>query len=242
MAQPKQARALVGTVDPDGRHVPALTTARARPEGARRDPCGEIACALQRPASSNRFPVDLIAIMNSAEETGRLPEMLIMVADEYEEKVDFAHKTTGQAFPARRRFRIVGGNGRFHRDRLPDGLTPSSRTSGRSNAVFNANFIKSAYILHLRGRPGSARILLVDQSGQSTRRICTRTADNQYPPKRLHPDRAAGGDRHHCRVDRTVASPPSRSAREAALMTLQCTSPQQLGYDHLGSRTTHARV
>jgi type II secretory pathway component PulF len=44
---------------------------------------------------SNRFPADLVAIMNSAEETGRLPEMLIMVADEYEEKVDFAVKNLG---------------------------------------------------------------------------------------------------------------------------------------------------
>jgi type II secretory pathway component PulF len=44
---------------------------------------------------SNRFPTDLVAIMNSAEETGRLPEMLVMVADEYEEKVDFAVKNLG---------------------------------------------------------------------------------------------------------------------------------------------------
>jgi type II secretory pathway component PulF len=44
---------------------------------------------------SNRFPPDLVAIMNSAEETGRLPEMLVMVADEYEEKVDFAVKNLG---------------------------------------------------------------------------------------------------------------------------------------------------
>jgi type II secretory pathway component PulF len=44
---------------------------------------------------SNRFPTDLIAIMNSAEETGRLPEMLVMVADEYEEKVDYVVKNLG---------------------------------------------------------------------------------------------------------------------------------------------------
>jgi type II secretory pathway component PulF len=44
---------------------------------------------------SNRFPTDLIAIMNSAEETGRLPEMLIMVADEYEEKVDYVVRNLG---------------------------------------------------------------------------------------------------------------------------------------------------
>jgi type II secretory pathway component PulF len=44
---------------------------------------------------TNRFPPDLIAIMNSSEETGRLPEMLVMVADEYEEKVDFVVKNLG---------------------------------------------------------------------------------------------------------------------------------------------------
>jgi type II secretory pathway component PulF len=44
---------------------------------------------------SNRFPIDLIAIMTSAEETGRLPEMLVMVADEYEEKVDYVVKNLG---------------------------------------------------------------------------------------------------------------------------------------------------
>jgi type II secretory pathway component PulF len=44
---------------------------------------------------SKRFPVDLIAIMHSAEETGRLPEMLVMVADEYEEKVDYVVKNLG---------------------------------------------------------------------------------------------------------------------------------------------------
>src|SRR5262249_23634851 len=44
---------------------------------------------------SNRFPTDLIAIMHSAEETGRLPEMLVMVADEYEEKVDYVVKNLG---------------------------------------------------------------------------------------------------------------------------------------------------
>jgi type II secretory pathway component PulF len=44
---------------------------------------------------SNRFPQELIAIMSSAEETGRLPEMLMMIADEYEEKVDFTIKNLG---------------------------------------------------------------------------------------------------------------------------------------------------
>jgi type II secretory pathway component PulF len=45
--------------------------------------------------ATNRFPADLVAIMNSAEETGRLPEMLMMVADEYEEKVDYTVKNLG---------------------------------------------------------------------------------------------------------------------------------------------------
>jgi type II secretory pathway component PulF len=45
--------------------------------------------------ATNRFPTDLIAIMNSAEETGRLPEMLNMVADEYEEKVDYVVRNLG---------------------------------------------------------------------------------------------------------------------------------------------------
>ena len=42
--------------------------------------------------ASNRFPPGLVAIMNSGEETGRLPEMLIMVADEYEEQVEITVK------------------------------------------------------------------------------------------------------------------------------------------------------
>jgi type II secretory pathway component PulF len=45
--------------------------------------------------ATNRFPMDLVAIMNSAEETGRLPEMLTMVADEYEEKIDYTVKNLG---------------------------------------------------------------------------------------------------------------------------------------------------
>jgi type II secretory pathway component PulF len=46
-------------------------------------------------AVSNRFPKDLVVIMTSAEETGRLPEMLVMVADEYEQKVEFTVKNLG---------------------------------------------------------------------------------------------------------------------------------------------------
>jgi type II secretory pathway component PulF len=44
---------------------------------------------------SHRFPTDLVAIMNSGEETGRLPEMLVMVAEEYEEQVEFMVKDLG---------------------------------------------------------------------------------------------------------------------------------------------------
>jgi type II secretory pathway component PulF len=45
--------------------------------------------------ATNRFPQDIIAIMNSGEETGRLPEMLMTLADEYEERVDFMVKDLG---------------------------------------------------------------------------------------------------------------------------------------------------
>ncbi len=44
---------------------------------------------------ANRFPPDIPAIMNSGEETGRLPEMLLMVADQYEEQVEFMVKNLG---------------------------------------------------------------------------------------------------------------------------------------------------
>jgi type II secretory pathway component PulF len=44
---------------------------------------------------SNRFPPDIVALMNSGEETGRLPEMLMMVADQYEEQVEFIVKNLG---------------------------------------------------------------------------------------------------------------------------------------------------
>ena len=44
---------------------------------------------------TNRFPDDITALMNSGEETGRLPEMMLMVADQYEEQVDFIVKNLG---------------------------------------------------------------------------------------------------------------------------------------------------
>ena len=44
---------------------------------------------------TNRFPPDIPALMNSGEETGRLPEMMLMVADQYEEQVDFIVKNLG---------------------------------------------------------------------------------------------------------------------------------------------------
>jgi type II secretory pathway component PulF len=44
---------------------------------------------------TNRFPPDIPALMNSGEETGRLPEMMLMVADQYEEQVEFIVKNLG---------------------------------------------------------------------------------------------------------------------------------------------------
>jgi type II secretory pathway component PulF len=44
---------------------------------------------------TNRFPADIVALMSSGEETGRLPEMLYMVADQYEEQVEFIVKNLG---------------------------------------------------------------------------------------------------------------------------------------------------
>jgi type II secretory pathway component PulF len=44
---------------------------------------------------TNRFPADIPALMNSGEETGRLPEMMLSVADQYEEQVEFMVKNLG---------------------------------------------------------------------------------------------------------------------------------------------------
>jgi type II secretory pathway component PulF len=44
---------------------------------------------------TNRFPNDIPAIINSGEETGRLPELLLMLADQYEEQVEFIVKNLG---------------------------------------------------------------------------------------------------------------------------------------------------
>jgi type II secretory pathway component PulF len=44
---------------------------------------------------TNRFPPDIAALLNSGEETGRLPEMMQMVADQYEEQVEFIVKNLG---------------------------------------------------------------------------------------------------------------------------------------------------
>jgi type IV pilus assembly protein PilC len=44
---------------------------------------------------TNRFPPDITALINSGEETGRLPEMMLMVADQYEEQVEFIVKNLG---------------------------------------------------------------------------------------------------------------------------------------------------
>jgi type II secretory pathway component PulF len=44
---------------------------------------------------TNRFPADIPALMHSGEETGRLPEMLLAMADQYEEQVEFIVKNLG---------------------------------------------------------------------------------------------------------------------------------------------------
>ena len=44
---------------------------------------------------TDRFPPDIPALINSGEETGRLPEMMLMVADQYEEQVEFVVKNLG---------------------------------------------------------------------------------------------------------------------------------------------------
>jgi type II secretory pathway component PulF len=45
--------------------------------------------------ATGRFPNDIPAIINSGEETGRLPELLLMLADQYEEQVEFIVKNLG---------------------------------------------------------------------------------------------------------------------------------------------------
>jgi type II secretory pathway component PulF len=45
--------------------------------------------------STNRFPPDIAALMHSGEETGRLPEMMLSIADQYEEQVEFIVKNLG---------------------------------------------------------------------------------------------------------------------------------------------------
>jgi type II secretory pathway component PulF len=44
---------------------------------------------------TNRFPSDIPALINSGEDTGRLPEMMVSVADQYEEQVEFMVKNLG---------------------------------------------------------------------------------------------------------------------------------------------------
>jgi type II secretory pathway component PulF len=44
---------------------------------------------------TNRFPPDIPTIVKSGEETGRLPEMLSMMANQYEEQVEFIVKNLG---------------------------------------------------------------------------------------------------------------------------------------------------
>ncbi|MDE2507246.1 MAG: type II secretion system F family protein, partial [Planctomycetota bacterium] len=42
------------------------------------------------------FTPDVIAVVNSGEETGKLPETLVKLADDYEEQVEYAVKNLGQ--------------------------------------------------------------------------------------------------------------------------------------------------
>jgi len=45
---------------------------------------------------THRFPIDVIAVLESGEETGKLPESLERVADDYEEQVAYMVKNLGQ--------------------------------------------------------------------------------------------------------------------------------------------------
>ena len=44
---------------------------------------------------TGRFPADIPALMNSGEETGRLPDMMLTMADQYEEQVEFIVRNLG---------------------------------------------------------------------------------------------------------------------------------------------------
>jgi type II secretory pathway component PulF len=44
---------------------------------------------------TGRFPPDIPALISSGEETGRLPEMMLSIADQYEEQVEFIVKNLG---------------------------------------------------------------------------------------------------------------------------------------------------
>ena len=54
---------------------------------------GELSVAL---GISHRFGPDVIAIISSGEETGKLPESLEKLADDYEEQVAYMVKNMGQ--------------------------------------------------------------------------------------------------------------------------------------------------
>ena len=45
--------------------------------------------------ATNRFPPDIPALIKSGEETGRVPEMMLTMADQYEEQVEFIVKNLG---------------------------------------------------------------------------------------------------------------------------------------------------
>jgi type II secretory pathway component PulF len=44
---------------------------------------------------TNRFPTDISALVKSGEDTGRVPEMMLTMADQYEEQVEFIVKNLG---------------------------------------------------------------------------------------------------------------------------------------------------
>ena len=48
------------------------------------------------PGRSRRFGPDVIAVIDSGEETGKLPESLEQLADDYEEQVAYMVKNMGQ--------------------------------------------------------------------------------------------------------------------------------------------------
>ena len=70
-------------------------------------------------AASHRFAPDVIAIISSGEDTGKLPESLEHLADEYEEQVAYMVKNMGQLDPAAPDDRARGHRPVHHPGRTP---------------------------------------------------------------------------------------------------------------------------